>query len=99
MQEHQSTEEKLRNLPLKEIRERGIGLNFDVKEPKDGHRLDNSLWFGICTSCKEPVTSSLHDRLWMHNITLSIKYHDSGHILSRESKQIDYCPLGAPVLD
>jgi hypothetical protein len=92
--------DKLLSLPQQDIRERGIGLNFDVMAPQDGFRKDNSLWFGKCTVCMETVSNSLHSKLWEHNIDMEITYHDNGKdILSRKSKKVDYCPLGDIVLD
>lgn len=91
--------DKLLSLPQQDIRERGIGLNFDVMSPQDGFRKDNSLWFGKCTVCMETVSNSLHSKLWEHNVDLEITYHANGDILSRKSKKIDYCPLGEVVLD
>jgi hypothetical protein len=91
--------EKLLSLPQQDIRERGIGLNFDVMAPQDGFRKDNSLWFGKCTVCMQTVSNSLHFKLWEHDVILKTTYHANGDILSRQSKKVDYCPLGDIVLD
>lgn len=93
-----TTLEKLLSLSTKEIRERGLGLNFDVIDPEDGFRKDNTLWFGTCNVCKEAVSSSYHSKLWQHNIDLEVTYHASGQILSRKSIQVDHCPLGDIVI-
>ena len=92
--------EKLLSLSQSDIRERGIGLNFDVMSPEDGYRKDNALWFGKCSVCGEIVSNSRHAKLWEHNIDMEITYHANGKdILSRKSKKVDYCPLGEIVLD
>jgi hypothetical protein len=74
---------------LKVIRESGLGLNFKVLTPSDGHRQDNTLWFGECDTCGERVTNSLHDQFWAHRAQLS----------ENSSMVIDYCPLGEIVVD
>ena len=80
-------------------REQGIGSNFEVKDPKDGFRKDNTVWFGTCSICNEIVSNSRHNLTWMHSIDLKVTYHASGHIASRQSIQIDYCPYGDVVID
>jgi hypothetical protein len=90
---------KLLSLPQQDIRERGIGLNFDVMNPEDGFRKDNALWFGKCSVCGDRVSNSRHAKLWEHDLTISVQYHTNGAILSRQSKNVDYCPLGEVVLD
>jgi len=95
-----SVEQDVISLGVKTIRERGIGLNFDVLNQGDGFRGDNTVWHGNCSICKMHVSSTFHTKgLWMHTIDLEVTYHTNGDILSRKSKQIDYCPLGAIVLD
>jgi hypothetical protein len=90
-----TTVEALHGLPLQDIREQGIGLNFNVLNPEDGYRKDNALWFGKCDTCGEHVSNSLHNKFWAHSPVLEVKYHaDGSTILSRKTTQIDYCPLG-----
>ena len=94
------TLEVLSSIPLQDIRERGIGLNFNVMSPEDGYRKDNALWFGKCDTCGEHVSNSLHKKFWAHTAVLEVKYHADGKsILSQKSIQIDYCPLGDIVVD
>ena len=94
-----SITDKLLSLSQEDIRERGLGLNFDVMNPEDGYRKDNALWFGKCSVCGEIVSNSRHSKLWEHDLTISVQYHTNGQILSRQSKNVDYCPLGEVVLD
>lgn len=76
-----------------EVREQGIGNGFTVLDPADGYRQDNRLWFGTCSECGDSVTnSSLTGKGWEHNLILEETYHASGSVLSRKSKNIDYCP-------
>jgi len=91
--------DKLLSLPQQDIRERGIGLNFDVMSPEDGYRKDNALWFGKCSVCGDVVSNSRHAKLWEHALNISVQYHANGQILSRHSKNVDYCPLGDIVID
>jgi hypothetical protein len=80
-------------MTLQEIREQGIGSNFKVANQADGYRKDNRLWFGTCTSCGERVTNSSLNGEWMHDVVYNITYHEDGKtVLSRSTKQINYCP-------
>lgn len=77
---------------FKQIRVEGIGSNFKVLNPEDGYRKDNRLWFGECAECGERVTNSSLNGIWKHEIVLEVKYHESGTIAYKSSKQVDYCP-------
>jgi hypothetical protein len=81
-----------KELTIQEIREQGIGSNFKVANQADGFRKDNTVWFGTCTSCGERISNSFHSGKWMHEEVLDIKYHTNGQILSKSSRQLDYCP-------
>jgi hypothetical protein len=72
-----------------EIRRSGRGSNFTVKDPDDGYRKNNQLWFGTCDKCGESVTSSQLDKgKWMHRLVVE------KHPMGDTTRQIDYCPKG-----
>ena len=79
-------------LGIQQIRERGVGYNFMVKDQADGYRQDNSVWFGTCISCGERVTNSSHNGMWMHEEIISLERHPEGQVFYKQSKQLDYCP-------
>ena len=83
---------------LQEAREQGIGTNFQVLNPADGYRKDNSLWFGNCSECGERVAHSFHTRAWSHTIYEYQEWYSKSAFESgmpanhSKSRQVDYCP-------
>lgn len=65
---------------------------FTAINCEDGYRKDNRLWFGECSECGERITNSHLNGIWKHEIVLEVKYHESGTIAYKSSKQVDYCP-------
>jgi hypothetical protein len=65
---------------------------FTAINCEDGYRKDNRLWFGECSVCGERITNSARDGIWKHEIVLDVKYHESGTVAYKSSKQVDYCP-------
>lgn len=73
-------------MSIRETRELGLGSNFTVKNPEDGYRKDNRLWFGECERCGERVTNSSLTGVWEHTVyTLKTANSTTSH-------NIDYCP-------
>lgn len=59
---------ELREQNFKTIREKGLGSNFDVLDPKDSGRKDNIVWVGTCSKCGERVFNRKDKGLWEHEV-------------------------------
>ncbi len=80
-------------MSIKEVRELGLGNGFEVLNPADGYRQDNTLWFGECSVCGERISNSLNSGgVWEHELILNAEYYPDGRLFTKTSKQIDYCP-------
>jgi hypothetical protein len=66
LSEYNQRAAELRKKNVAEIRTLGIGSNFKVIDPKDGVKGDDSIWFGTCDKCGEPVSNNESLGLWEH---------------------------------
>lgn len=83
---------KLTDEEVSEIRKNGVGNGFSVLTPADGHRQDNTLWFGECSVCGNRVTNSIKDGVWSHTNYTSRSYNKDGVLCASSSFESDYCP-------
>ena len=62
--------QKMEEKNLKDIRELGIGTNFNVLNPKDSGRGDNVVWVGTCEYCNERVFQRKGKKNWEHEVAV-----------------------------
>ncbi len=80
-------------MSIKEVRVLGLGNGFEVLNPADGYRQDNTLWFGECSVCGERISNSLNSGgVWEHELILNAEYDPDGRLSTKTSTQLDYCP-------
>lgn len=53
---------------FRNIREKGLGSNFNVLNPEDSGRKDNIVWVGTCSECGVRVFNRKDKGLWEHEV-------------------------------